>query len=187
MGKQVGEFDMMLALLPGGIEVSERVGQIDLVHDETLPADMGNDRALLESWGVKILGPVQDDPLFVRIELPRGWRKRAEGHAMHSSLLDDSDRVRAEIFYKAAFYDRRANMSARQRYSHSSYGSPRGAPQVGRVTDADGTVLFETAPVFIADDDTSYKVHERLDAQCIAWLNERRPMWRDKATYWEDT
>ena len=46
--------------------------------------------------------------------LPEGWHigplPGSEGHAMWTALFDDKRTVRAEIFYKAAFYDQRADI-----------------------------------------------------------------------------
>jgi hypothetical protein len=40
--------------------------------------------------------------------LPDGWQKRATDHDMWSELVDADGVVVASMFYKAAFYDRRA-------------------------------------------------------------------------------
>ena len=40
--------------------------------------------------------------------MPNGWKKQATDHSMWSELIDDKGKVRATIFYKAAFYDQRA-------------------------------------------------------------------------------
>ena len=56
------------------------------------------------------------DDLFVSCVLPEGWSKRPTDHSMWSDLVDNKDRVRARIFYKAAFYDRRAYLSTETRF-----------------------------------------------------------------------
>ena len=45
------------------------------------------------------------------VKLPAGWKKQATDHSMWSKLLDESGAVVASIFYKAAFYDRIAEMN----------------------------------------------------------------------------
>jgi len=96
---------------PRAIENQEKQGQNELVNSSQLPVDcQGKD--ILEQAGVKFGEPIPDDPLFCVAELPAGWSKRATNHAMWSELIDDKGAVRAEIFYKAAFYDRRADMKA---------------------------------------------------------------------------
>lgn len=47
---------------------------------------------------------------ILNVELPDGWKKVGTNHDMHSDLVDETGKVRASIFYKAAFYDRRADM-----------------------------------------------------------------------------
>lgn len=93
---------------PGAIEAQEARGQRQLVESSVLPMD--GDWDILEMMGVKRLGPVSDDPLFVHVELPEGWRIRPTEHSMNSYLVDAEGQDRAHIFYKAAFYDRKAHI-----------------------------------------------------------------------------
>lgn len=96
---------------PGGIENQEAAGQADLVKDDTLPTEITEDcQVMLEKAGVIFKGPVKDDPLFQHVILPKGWKKLPTLHDMWSHLEDDKYKLRAKIFYKAAFYDRRARM-----------------------------------------------------------------------------
>lgn len=96
------------------IERQEAQGQRSLVSSDTLPASMGPDgRAQLEAAGVKFGDSVEGGRLFVYAELPPGWQKRATDHSMWSELVDETGRVRASIFYKAAFYDRDAFMTVK--------------------------------------------------------------------------
>lgn len=97
-------------VMPGGIERQEAVGQHELVNSDALPAEIHGDRSVLEAAGVVFGELVKDDPLFVNVTLPEGWKKVATDHSMHSDLLDADGKRRAGIFYKAAHYDRRADM-----------------------------------------------------------------------------
>ena len=92
------------------IEEQERNGQAEIVNSDVLPAKMG-DRAAYEAVGFTFGDPVKGDDLFVHATLPAGWRREGTDHAMHSSIIDSLGRKRVSVFYKAAFYDRRANMS----------------------------------------------------------------------------
>ena len=51
------------------------------------------------------------DPLFRPATLPDGWQRKASDHAMGSHIADALGRQRVTVFYKAAFYDRKAHMS----------------------------------------------------------------------------
>lgn len=89
----------------------EAEGQREFVSSSTLPTKMSAaDKAELEAAGVKFLGPVEGDPLFQHVELPEGWKRQATDHEMWSDLADDAGKVRARVFYKAAFYDRKAHL-----------------------------------------------------------------------------
>lgn len=95
------------------IERQEANGQASFVASTTLPVDMSAaDRELLEQSGVQFGEPVPGDSLFQYVELPAGWSKRGTDHSMWSELVDADGNVRARIFYKAAFYDRRATLYA---------------------------------------------------------------------------
>lgn len=95
----------------GGIEASERRGQSEFVSSEQLPADCRG-KEKLEAAGVVFGKPVSGDPMFCHATLPKGWKKVPTDHAMWSELVDENGVKRASIFYKAAFYDRSAFMSA---------------------------------------------------------------------------
>jgi hypothetical protein len=94
------------------IQTQEKHGQQNLVNSSQLPKNIWpvNGKAVLEAAGVKFLGVDQDDPLFQSVELPQGWKKVGTNHDMWSDLVDEIGKVRAAIFYKAAFYDRKAHM-----------------------------------------------------------------------------
>jgi hypothetical protein len=96
---------------PADIERSEREGQAALVADSTaLPIDLHypDTESDLVALGFTLGSPI--DNLFREATLPAGWQKRASDHAMWSYIDDDQGRERVVVFYKAAFYDRRAHM-----------------------------------------------------------------------------
>jgi hypothetical protein len=103
------------------MEVSDRViydqesaGQQQFVNSDTLPVEIdAESKKKLEAAGVKFGKAVEGDELFLYVDLPNGWKKVPTDHSMWSHLVDDKGTVRAEIFYKAAFYDRRAFARAR--------------------------------------------------------------------------
>lgn len=101
----------------GSIEASEARGQQELVHSNTLPSEMQKeDRDTLEAAGVVFGKVVGGDSLFIQCTLPEGWTKKPASHPMWSELLDEKGRKRASIFYKAAFYDRKARLDVETYY-----------------------------------------------------------------------
>lgn len=96
--------NFMAASTPGGIEKQEAQGQKDFVISTHLPIDCP--RQKLEKLGFEFGEKVDD--IFVEVKMPKGWKKLATEHSMWSELIDDKGKVRASIFYKAAFYDRSA-------------------------------------------------------------------------------
>lgn len=101
----------------GYIEGQEAAGQRELVNSTKLPAiARGRDYGVdgwpeFEALGFRKGEPVPGDPLFVEATLPDGWRKEAGEHSMGSHIVDERGVRRVSVFYKAAFYDRRADMS----------------------------------------------------------------------------
>lgn len=120
-----GDRDLLLAVglatgSPGQfIEAQEKAGQSQLVHSDRLPTEvLHSTDADFEALGFTFGEPDQDDPLFRPATLPKGWTKQASDHDMWSYVVDSLGRKRVGIFYKAAFYDRKAHMSVQSLYSY---------------------------------------------------------------------
>lgn len=94
----------------GYIEGMERDGQRQLVNSTDLPTK-GYDVKEFEAVGFTFGPPHTSDPMFRPATLPEGWKREGSDHAMWSYILDQHGRRRVSIFYKAAWYDRDANMS----------------------------------------------------------------------------
>lgn len=164
----------------GGVERQEARGQQELVKSASLPTECRN-REVLEAAGVKFGQPYADDPLFCDAELPPGWKKRSTDHSMHSELVDAKGRVRAAIFYKAAHYDRRADMYPKSRYSVSAYEDGSDKDHFRSVVKDGGTVIHTLGET--ASDD--YDGRRAMSDQAEAWLNERFPDWKSEGAYWD--
>ena len=85
----------------------EAQGQKELVNDDVMPADAPWEDLI--SLGFVKGEPVEGDELFVHAELPNGWKKVGSDHDMWSYVVDEKNEQRVAVFYKAAFYDRRAH------------------------------------------------------------------------------
>jgi hypothetical protein len=97
------------------VEDQERQGQSDFVNSTDLPTDMRRGtREILEGQGVVFGDAYEDDPIFCPVQLPEGWSKRKTDHSTWSELVDGNGNVVANIFYKAAFYDRNAFIRAKE-------------------------------------------------------------------------
>ncbi len=180
-------------LMPGGIERQEVAGQSELVNSESLPTEC-SDRTALEAAGVVFGEPYPDDKLFRPVTLPKGWKKQATDHAMHTNLVDDKGRVRASIFYKAAYYDRKADMYAVKRYSVNGFircdvtGKPtaedyRSQPKHFLVAVMDGKEVIHSLGV--VDAENGYHTRQQFIDEGRKWLDERFPEWKSAAAYWD--
>jgi hypothetical protein len=169
----------LIASTPGGIEQQEAAGQRTLVESAMLPKEIhGATREQLTALGFKFGADV--DELFVACELPPGWTKRGTEHSMHSDLLDELGRNRASIFYKAAFYDRRADMRMNRRFNvEQFYEGSRAGYSRCVVTDGE-SIVFDSGEW----KDHDYAHGDRLRANCEQWLNDTHPEWRSALACW---
>lgn len=113
----------------GAIERQEARGQQELCAKGMIPRE-GAARILpqLEALGFQ-LTPAQDE-LFYDAVLPDGWSIKPTAHSMHSDLLDEQGRKRGGIFYKAAFYDRKASFHLAPGPEHIPALRNQGEPNV---------------------------------------------------------
>lgn len=173
----------LVAATPGGIEAQEAAGQAMLVASEQLPKEMrGATREQLEALGFVFGGDV--DELFVTAHLPPGWKKVASYHSMHSDLVDDKGRVRAGIFYKAAFYDRRADISFKSRYAENHYAECAEQPESYQVQAEDAGQVIHVFGTY-AKGSEGWDECNRLEKIARAWLDEKFPQWCDQLAYWD--
>lgn len=104
----------MLLLATGDTDAvignQERAGQRQLVHSDSLPTDSGGTDPDFEALGFTFGQPDPHDPLFRPATLPDGWKREGSDHSMGSYVVDQLGRRRVSVFYKAAFYDRKADM-----------------------------------------------------------------------------
>lgn len=196
-----GEGLLILAEAMGGkstgtiIEDMEKRGQqqVAAAGGTKLPTE-GSDNPAWAKMGVVFGEPVEGDPLFRDATVPQGWRVKATGHSMWSDLVDDKDRKRGSIFYKAAFYDRGAHIHVLRRFSvHEQYSPPPGyetiAAYVHDTNLGDCEPYNEAAVVFRVEagpDDRPAFGESTSRKACADWLDEHYPNWADASSYWDE-
>jgi len=90
------------------IESQERQGATEMVKAiHTLPVKGSDDPDVIR-LGIEWGEVYEADQIFREATLPLGWVRHGTGHDMWTDILDERGVVRAKVFYKAAFYDRRA-------------------------------------------------------------------------------
>ncbi len=172
--------NFVAASTPGGIEAQEARGQQTLCQSSQLPIEMlhGCTKEGLESLGVAFKN-VADD-LFWNVTLPTGWNLQPSDHSMWNSLVDDKGRTRARIFYKAAFYDRKAHISLSSRYQMDSYHDI--SKGVYAVVILDGEkVLYEAGQY----EDRDYTEQDRLRVIATEWMKQNYPDYENPLAYWD--
>lgn len=179
---------MLMEMMDGGtskaIENQEARGQKELVNSEILPTEITDeDKACLQTHGVIFADKVEDDPIFTYVTLPDGWAKKSTDHSMWSYLLDANGRVRAEIFYKAAYYDRSTFMRATVRYGVKVDYDARvnGLVVVHAVDQGD---ILKTFSRKCEDGEEDYECMDELATEAKSWLHQHYPDWKNPAKYW---
>ena len=195
-------FDALISGNPSGaIERSEKRGQIDFVASERLPIRVNggiNERDAkrqYEQMGITVID--KSDDLFYNVMLPNGWKKESTGHSMWNNLLDERGKIRATIFYKAAFYDRDAFINFEQRYNVAyepfdtkaaeglSYSEKQLIPYCGVIKDG-GVVIWKTEPETAKTDRDAYNLHDHLRRLAIEHLKTMYPNFEDVNAYWNN-
>jgi len=178
--------NFIASMVPNGIEKQEARGQQEFVSVQTLPKECPV--AELEELGF-IFGEDADD-IFVNVKFPSGWTKAATEHSMWSDLLDAKGRIRGNIFYKAAFYDRHSHMHLTSFLKYSQiYESHEDYVEnfvQFFVSNADGEILFKTDPVQAKNHTDEYwAAQDKSSEEIQNWLNKNFPKWQDKKEYWD--
>jgi hypothetical protein len=188
----VGAMDDQARRRPQGsfIEDMEAQGQRELTGQTSKLPTKGSENPAWAKMGVIYGKPDPSDPVFSGAQLPAGWKLKPTEHSMWNHLLDDQGRVRAKMFYKAAFYDRSAHIHPETRYHvvrenkvKDDYDSDQ---RYVALDSANGMVLFATEYL---EYDKTYspewsQKEQALRKQAETWLKENRPDWQDASAYW---
>lgn len=169
----------IIASIPGGIEAQEANGQRDLVRSTKLPIECKYcAREQFELLGIRF-GNVIDD-LFIEATLPEGWSKVATDHHMWSEVRDERGRVRAAMFYKAAFYDRSAFLTINAFISVRTIFHDEDKTMCMVVRTGDGVDVYESERMRRDDYDTIDRVREKANR----WADTHYPDRADPLAYW---
>jgi len=108
------EENFNLASQPGGIEAQEAAGQKAICNTtnqevQLIPKEGGV--KWCQDNGFEIVNLNPRDSLFIEVKLPAGWKINPTSHSMWNNIVDETGKLRATFFYKAAFYDRSAFLS----------------------------------------------------------------------------
>jgi len=192
-------FVLLDAMARGGagpmIQAQEARGQQDAVNSDQLPTRglLGADRPVWEAMGIKIRDDLPTkDSLFTFVELPKGWKKVATDHSMWNNVVDNKGRVRASFFYKAAFYDRDANIHPVRRFTIERNYERKDTDDLieMQVRDAKKAVFSVEAPMPKKDGRRDYsaseEVEKELRAKCAQWLVDNGyPDYNSCTAYWD--
>ena len=176
----------------------EARGQRQLVMSDSIPTIWGgylNEEKIreyddmLRQLGFEIGEPFPDDDLFRPAKLPEGWKKSSTGHSMHSDIMDENGYARLGMFYKAAFYDRKANLHFHRRVKYGldcREGYDHRKVSRWYVWAAGlGKEIILAAFEYSCPDDIPRHEWCKAENEAKAWLEEHYPAHMDPLAYWD--
>ena len=204
MKKRSAEETLFETLITGNsgaaIRNQEARGQQDLVFSNELPREcLFCEREQFEQMGIVFGEPT--DELFIEAKLPEGWRRVPLEHSMWSELIDDKGRTRARIFYKAAFYDRKAHIRIVPRFvcktepvcGYAADWDTIHESNIHAIVEDCGETVWTSESVAPAPGSGSTREEwrafderkERILNQARNWLRCHYPDWKDPLAYWD--
>lgn len=171
------------------LENMEAEGQQEVVRKTLMAKDMRPRKEVWEQLGFTF-EDIPNDRVLCNATLPEGWSIQATEHAMWNNILDQNGTVRGKMFYKAAFYDRSANMYLQCRYQVCTN-------YIGK--DYSITEIYfgnDTEKLFVAGTISKnlnasrearlrfYDEEEKLKQQATNWAKENYPDYEDVTAYW---
>ena len=172
------------------IEQMEAEGTREAAKSMMLPYPRGEGTRLsYEALGF-VFGPqVEGDPLFCHATFPEGWSVQTTEHDMYNDLVDAKGRVRGNYFYKAAFYDRKAELRGLvRRYEiRQDWDVKRPAFRFYVIDNATNETLFHCSGV--EQPELSYSAREAAEElvrdQAKDWLEANSPDYMNPLAYWD--
>ena len=144
---------------------------------------------VLRAWNITLLGPING--LYRRAVLPEGWTKAPNNEcAARANLLDVNGGVRGHVYRCDVAADRnnRVTLGLYRRFSYTTFENKDNGWVYGRVWDHGRGPNSAHVIEFKNDHAGTYKdmcvVRATVRSQCIAWLDEHYPGWRDPRLHW---
>jgi len=192
LGLSQGQTEVFLDVMGGldvgkAIENQEKAGQLRSCKQQRLPISGTWDNK--QQW--EDLGFVftdEKDHLFVSVIFPEGWSLKPTDHSMYSDLIDDKNRKRGAMFYKAAFYDEKANVYLTRRYSvKKNYDDPDPDNILIDVIDKATNTVIQSFKKNMAEcaGQSKYAVQDALEAEARELLDRDYPDWGNSSAYWD--
>lgn len=166
--------------------------------DKRLPPDIDG-LIVLEHMGIEYDFESKDG-YFMPCKLPEGWTWKPQGgYGYWTDLLDENGRVRGSQFYKV--WDEAFFRPCQRFYPAQRHFEERDLPFVQfEVRDSNGETHFTsgTHNHYMAPSDGATqeqrdrywsekdKAEKAAKAECVAWLDQKYPLWRDLLRHWQD-
>ncbi len=163
------------------IDLVNRKGQSDVVCDHYLAKNMNPSREYWEKVGFTF-DDNDSDQVLIKATLPEGWSLKKE-EIYHTYMIDDKNRTRGYMFYKAAFYDRDARMNLYTKYSVRTNYLESGDTEI--YFGSKDEKLY-VAGIITRGDPIRFTKEEKLREQARLWGKEYYPDYQNPLAYWDD-
>lgn len=180
------------------IEIQERIGQQRLIEHNLLPktvslfeiqdraANIAYTKKCYDAMGIKTI--FEHDDLFYNAFLPLGWRIEGTDHHMWNNVLDDRNRKRISIFYKASSHDRktfakfchRLDYDVLPKYEDENYTGT----MLAVITDCGKPIhtIYKVCKVESLGD--YHAITQYLRSHTRSFLETHFPGWNEPDRYW---
>lgn len=192
--KRLEGMEMLIRALCGEenvIENMEKEGQNKAVRETLLPKIMKPEQEYWEELGF-VFEEIEDDDIMCKGTLPEGWKLIPTDHQMWTNIVDQNNTKRGSMFYKAAFYDRKAHMNLKARYSVTSQYVDENMMIKEVYFGNENEKLFIAGTVYYDDNMTSedlestYEHEDYLINQATVFANTYYPDYTNPLAYWDN-
>lgn len=177
----IGDILLKAVERQGDIEGQEKEGQALMAASSKLPKECPKEE--LEKLGFLFEG--EADNLFYHVQMPNGWSVVQTEHSMWSDLVDGKGQKRGGIFYKAAFYDRKAHMSLHRRYKTSRNFDLEDDQTQFHILDGDNAIYSTEIRTSNKHSDDYWACLEELQREVDLEIEKRFPDHLNTLAYWE--
>ena len=183
-------FSLFLDMIDENDSIDMRTEVQENVVNTLMAREMEPNKRVWEKLGFVFSSIPGDDDLYNAI-MPEGWSMRGTDHSMWTDIIDENNMIRGSMFYKAAFYDRRACMNLSARYKVFEEKTDLSVIKV--YFGNENEKIFCAGEVFIPEN-LSYEAKEekyvevnKLWHLAFDFANENYPDWKDVTAYWDIT
>jgi len=144
----------------------------------------------LKPWGIHRLGTLNKH--FCEAVIPEGWSVKAGNHPHWQELVDQNNRVRADLYFCSEFAVTKAFMALRRRFTTVfEFSEDKTSLRVCVMDNDDRMYSTDWIDCQYTDSHSrtsnqhDWQIHQKLEAQAKSWLNSNFSGWENCLNLWD--